>query len=730
MKRKTLITIMVVILSLVLVLTAVSCNKPKPGPGPGPDPDPPVVKAKFTDVFNSLLKSADKTIDNVSGVTEAAYYAATIYFEIESEGAEPIKYEITAKGNFDEETLANNAGFIEIKDTAKNQLVLSVYVADQEVYLGESFTVAPTTAKPLNWVKLDQVGSSKFIAGFFAKVPDFIETNLKVLHGKNILSAPDLSGFSDKAKKTLGTVQTVLGFVPMVGDVLFDYDHPATYNKTGNIDGEYVLGIKMDAIGSVLQMDVIAGFLTSIPAEYLPIINMALPTLLGLQLQLNDDGKYSVIKSGVTPEIDIIFNVADGAMNKIGFSYEKKDDPATKDVVEKGLKVAFGIKNLAAKDAVNTDSFIPSYVKVSDIKQGAVKVSLDLGIGQKDLAVHIDAYVLPELTVDYTEADGFSFDFAGLKGYANATFDGQDTELAAYYDAQKGFAIDLAGLYEMLDVELEPGMGTVYYNKDLALVEPAGPASAEDTDPRETSDNIIDELINAIMGAFAEGGDMLGLVTDNLGTVMDIVGTVFGAVDTSIDEGTDGDGIATLDVLALMDALKVLKMEGSDDLLLDSEWAKYFLGQYPAYYLDKTTVIEKIATALDLTVPEFEEGICMMTGIELEEGQTLNEYILENGLDLVITGFFGETADGGAGFAVELKAGNDSIVNLGLKVELITVDALDDAVEAADIAIADFDFDAPAAGSYDLSETENWEQFLGELSYLGMTALIYGEELK
>lgn len=712
MKKKILITLMVVVLSLAIALTAFAC-KPKQPTNPNnsgnPTPKDPTSKTvSFTKVVNAIIDGAEQTLHNAASVEDAAYCAFTGYFELvtgSGDDATATKFELNVEGNFDEDTLANNKGYLEVRDTVEDETILAIYVDQSTVYIGEAFT-----ATDINWVKLGQVDSTNFIAGYFAQLPAMVNDMLGDMADATPLSDPE-----DEE----GMLSSIMGMLPMVGTMLFSHSYPEGFSED-DTDGNYALSIKVEDLGDVLQQEAVAGLIGGALTDYRGPINMVLPTLLGLEMLEN--GTIAPV-GNVTPEVDLEFTITDGALSKIGVAYAKADDTETEDKDE-AISVKFGLKNVVVDNAAKTTAITPTDMPSADtIGDGAIKLSVVLGAGQKDGIIQpitLDAYLVPDISVGYTKADGFSFDLNGLMGYGFASYAGKTAELGMVYDAANGLAFDLAGLYEILDIDAP--QETVYYNSTLTLAdEPAeaeGPMNAEGDEEEEEYTNIIDILYTAITGEVK----ILDLVTNYAGSALNVVTGLVGVVDDAIADD-DIEGFAVLDVLALLDGLQDFEVGG--EAFLESEILKEALGEYPSYYLDPEVIIQTIADAADMTVEEVEDIVCEFTGIELGAEESLADYIETNGLTIEMQGFLGETATNGAGFQFEILAGDDSIFTFGMTAQLVTDDDVTAAI--AGLAIADFNFDAPGT-AIDLDDDANWDAFLDELQRLG-DVYLYGNEL-
>ncbi|HOK82161.1 MAG TPA: hypothetical protein PLA09_05315, partial [Clostridia bacterium] len=410
MKRRTIITVLVVMMSLVILLTAFACNKKDPPKPPAPPPPPAVPEAQLSDVLEILVEGADKAIYSVANVDTAAYYQATLYLNVND-----ASYELAVKGTFDENTENKNGGLVELraKDEAGAMApVLSVYAADDVVYIGETFTNDTT-----NWVKLSQGKDDELVYTFFSKLPGLIKDALSTL-GQTPLY--DLAGSYIELSAMLEGMDFATLKVPSTYDI-----------DTGKIDGDYTVSLILSEVtGFISQLGI---NLTEILngegiSDYVDIIQIIAPIILGLELkegdEVNIDGRnvpsYSLVPMDNAPQIDIDFAISGGTLSKIGLTYSREAYTYEGESYD-AITVSFGIKDFSAQNASKAATELKPSAMPDNVGEAAIKLSLDLAVGAKGLAATIDAYVVPEIVISYDdEAGKFAIDWTGAKAYAVA----------------------------------------------------------------------------------------------------------------------------------------------------------------------------------------------------------------------------------------------------------------------------------------------------------------------
>ena len=695
MKRRTIITVLVVMMSLVILLTAFACNKKDPPKPPAPPPPPAVPEAQLSDVLEILVEGADKAIYSVANVDTAAYYQATLYLNVND-----ASYELAVKGTFDENTENKNGGLVELraKDEAGAMApVLSVYAADDVVYIGETFTNDTT-----NWVKLSQGKGDELVYTFFSKLPGLIKDALSTL-GQTPLY--DLAGSYIELSAMLEGMDFATLKVPSTYDI-----------DTGKIDGDYTVSLILSEVtGFISQLGI---NLTEILngegiSDYVDIIQIIAPIILGLELKegdkVNIDGRnvpsYSLVPMDNAPQIDIDFAISGGTLSKIGLTYSREAYTYEGESYD-AITVSFGIKDFSAQNASKAATELkPSAMpEPDDVGAAAIKLSLDLAVGAKDLAATIDAYVVPEIVISYDEA-GFDINWTGAKAYAVAKVAGINEQIAAKYDASaKALVFDLAGVYAKLGIQA-PANTAYKVDFDLDKFFNGGD-ELEQLSNAEGDTKPLDELIDGAREAL-ESGDIIGFITGNIGNVMDILEALIAEV-VGEDKPIEADAEAkklTIDFIALIEDLMEFKY--GNKIFFDSDIIKAAIGNYMGE--DEGLIkfiVDKIAEASGKDHDDLKKIILEYSGIDVED-KDIHKYVEDNGLLLIVNGFARDAK--GIGFGIELKP-NDadapyaSYAKVELALKIVTVDAAEEV--GAGIVIND---------ALDLDEDKVRDDFVAEM---------------
>jgi hypothetical protein len=687
MKRRTIITVLVVMMSLVILLTAFACNKKDPPNNhTAPPPQPAVPEAQLSDVLEILVEGADKAIYSVANVDTAAYYQATLYLNVND-----ASYELAVKGTFDENDKSKNGGLVELKakdDAGAMAPVLSVYAADDVVYIGETFTNNTT-----NWVKLSQGKDDELVYTFFSKLPGLIKDALSTL-GQTPLY--DLAGSYIELSAMLEGMDFATLKVPSTYDI-----------DTGKIDGDYTVSLVLSEVtGFISQLGI---NLTEILngegiSDYVGIIQIIAPIILGLELkegpEVNIDGRnvpsYSLVPMDNAPQIDIDFAISGGTLSKIGLTYSREAYTYEGESYD-DITVSFGIKDFSAQNASKAATELKPSAMPDNVGEAAIKLSLDLAVGAKGLAATIDAYVVPEIVISYDDEAGFDINWTGAKAYAVAKVAGTDVQIAAAKYDGKVLVFDLAGVYAKLGIQA-PANTAYKVDFDLDNFFNGG-GELEQLSNAEGDTKPLDELIDGAREAL-ESGDIIGFITGNIGNVMDILEALIAEV---VGEGKpiEADAEAkklTIDFIALIEAL--MEFEYDDEIFIDSDIIADAIGNYMEEGLIKF-IVDKIAEASGKTPEELKEIILEYSGIDIGN-EDIDEYVEDNGLLLIVYGFTRDAR--GIGFGIELKPNDadDSYAKVELALKIVTVDAAEDVGDGIVIN-----------GARDLDEA--WDDFVAEM---------------
>jgi hypothetical protein len=637
-------------------------------------------------VLEILVEGADKAIYSVANVDTAAYYQATLYLNVND-----ASYELAVKGTFDENDKSKNGGLVELKakdDAGAMAPVLSVYAADDVVYIGETFTNNTT-----NWVKLSQGKDDELVYTFFSKLPGLIKDALSTL-GQTPLY--DLAGSYIELSAMLEGMDFATLKVPSTYDI-----------DTGKIDGDYTVSLVLSEVtGFISQLGI---NLTEILngegiSDYVGIIQIIAPIILGLELkegpEVNIDGRnvpsYSLVPMDNAPQIDIDFAISGGTLSKIGLTYSREAYTYEGESYD-DITVSFGIKDFSAQNASKAATELKPSAMPDNVGEAAIKLSLDLAVGAKGLAATIDAYVVPEIVISYDDEAGFDINWTGAKAYAVAKVAGTDVQIAAAKYDGKVLVFDLAGVYAKLGIQA-PANTAYKVDFDLDNFFNGG-GELEQLSNAEGDTKPLDELIDGAREAL-ESGDIIGFITGNIGNVMDILEALIAEV---VGEGKpiEADAEAkklTIDFIALIEAL--MEFEYDDEIFIDSDIIADAIGNYMEEGLIKF-IVDKIAEASGKTPEELKEIILEYSGIDIGN-EDIDEYVEDNGLLLIVYGFTRDAR--GIGFGIELKPNDadDSYAKVELALKIVTVDAAEDVGDGIVIN-----------GARDLDEA--WDDFVAEM---------------
>ena len=212
------------------------------------------------------------------------------------------------------------------------------------------------------------------------------------------------------------------------------------------------------------------------------------------------------------PELSIVAR-RDGKDLVSGFSIDYEgtfDEDRGREEISFGFDAKFD-SEVSGKIAIPND--LASY------KESAIKVSLSIDLGLKDLFLKADIFVNPDLSGEITP----SAYLVALDKDGEAI-----TDLDAFYDG-KVLSFDLAGLYDMLDVDY-PEEGTMYF-VDLVFAdlfqEADEPENAAEENEEEEESTLPFEL-----------GDIVAIAIGKIDVLYEIViNTVFNK-ELNIDAAT------------------------------------------------------------------------------------------------------------------------------------------------------------------------------------------------
>lgn len=449
MKKKTLIVLLVLLLVGVLAFTAFACKKKEPidnggNGGTKPGPQEPTDEPKIDAALEGIVASVNELAKVIVDIDDAASVSATIFLNAKTTGTDDdldIGLEVKLSASMDDSASAKNWALIEVKDSALNKNVVSLYAVSESdgeyLYLGQ-----PLTASTFKWSKLSQAKDAGLIEGKL--VPEIV----KAIAGISSDTEGDLEA---GILNNIEIVNTIVGTLSLFGGSIFS---PVGDNADFAVDGGYALSLNVGGLGSFIKdaEGLVKKLLTAIE-PYMDLIDLGTNILLGGPLSGMIDGTWDPTDA-VLPVIDLTVDVDNDMFSGLGISY-------TKDLEDSGkVNVAFGLKDVAL---AATSSAAPTPF-TGDPEEFALKLTIDASVpaGAKPAAEKavIDVYVKPAVTLGFYSEDGnardgyFKVDFEGLTGYATITIDGGTaTPIAEYIatGADPGFYVDLAPLAGLVD---------------------------------------------------------------------------------------------------------------------------------------------------------------------------------------------------------------------------------------------------------------------------------------
>lgn len=448
MKKKTLIVLLVLLLVGVLAFTAFACKKKEPtdnggNDGTKPGPQEPTDEPKIDAALEGIVASVNELAKVIVDIDDAASVSATIFLNAKTTGTDDdlnIGLEVKLSASMDGSASAKNWALIEVKDSALNKNVVSLYAVSESdgeyLYLGQ-----PLTASTFKWSKLSQAKDAGLIGDKL--VPEIV----KAIAGISSDTEGDLEA---GILNNIEIVNTIVGTLGLFGGSIFS---TVGDNADFAVDGGYALSLNVGGLGSFIKDagPAVAKLLTAIE-PYMDLIDLGTNILLGGPLSGMIDGTWDPTDA-VLPVIDLTVDVDNDMFSGLGISY-------TKDLEDSGkVNVAFGLKDVAL---AATSSAAPTPF-TGDPEEFALKLSIDASVpAGADLAAEkavIDVYVKPAVTLGFYGEDGnardgyFKIDFEGLTGYATITIDGTVTPIAEYIATgdQPGFYVNLAPLAGLVD---------------------------------------------------------------------------------------------------------------------------------------------------------------------------------------------------------------------------------------------------------------------------------------
>ncbi len=471
MKKNLFIKIIMALLVVLLAFAVVAC-----GPKKGGDEDGENGGGKKTETDGAtmediagLLAKFKPLLQQVELIENEMHIDATIALRFED-----MDYKVRVQADIYGDEPAENQAAIILKGSEDEKL-LEAYLKDGVIYLNQKLTATKGATK---FTKLEGLEINEMLS----KIPQ-------------ALSDADL-----KLADLIDKLSTSLAGLEFVNDLIAE---AFTYEVT---DNEYILGVNAEGLGSLVGglLPVVAkdGF-----GEFQDLVDFGIDFLFGVTLdELIDED--SNIDTSKFPTIKISALREGDKVNGLKIYYKgdlDKDTPAQEEL-------EIGIMANVDDDAVLTGDHAIAFPNFSNYEEGALKASLTIDLGEKDLYLKADILADPDFSVVGGEK---SRPTAYLAAYNS---EGEKiADLDALYDGYTLY-FDIAGLYEI--VGLEP-QGNTQYKVDFDFFAEAAPEEDDgdvDGDDTQTTEpgaplpfKINPNLLTTILGKLP---DVIDLVKD------------------------------------------------------------------------------------------------------------------------------------------------------------------------------------------------------------------------
>ena len=243
MKKKTLIVLLVLLLVGVLAFTAFACKKKGPTDNGGnggtkPGPQEPTDEPKIDAALEGIVASVNELAKVIVDIDNAASVSATIFLNAKTTGTDDdldIGLEVKLSASMDGSASAKNWALIEVKDSALNKNVVSLYAVSESdgeyLYLGQ-----PLTASTFKWSKLSQAKDAEDAGLIEGKlVPEIV----KAIAGISSDTEGDLEA---GILNNIEIVNTRVGTLGLFGGSIFS---PVGDNADFAVDGGYALSLNV-----------------------------------------------------------------------------------------------------------------------------------------------------------------------------------------------------------------------------------------------------------------------------------------------------------------------------------------------------------------------------------------------------------------------------------------------------------------------------------------------------
>ncbi len=494
MKKSVLTKILFVLLIALLALSVVACggkNNPPEDPDNGNNNgngDEEEQFAKAQDI-NKVISGLGSLIQGLDDIEDEMYMDFAFIVEFDQN-----RLRIEVKADIDAENPDDNIVALKIHDlNATPSLLLGAYLVENVIYIDQGITATPGKSKFSN---LDALELSQNLS----KLPGF-------------LAEQDFSGVTEM----IDSITSMLDSVGPGLDQLIEENEVLKFEET---DEEYRLIINSEGLGDFIYglmgpdgiLNAIGGGGEEEEEEDDAVLDGIISFVLDLLFGVDSIDELADADTENFPELSIVAR-RDGKDLVSGFSIDYEgtfDEDRGREEISFGFDAKFD-SEVSGKIAIPND--LASY------KESAIKVSLSIDLGLKDLFLKADIFVNPDLSGEITPS---AYLVALNKdGEAIANLD-------AFYDG-KVLSFDLAGLYDMLDVDY-PEEGTMYF-VDLVFAdlfqEADEPENAAEENEEEEESTLPFEL-----------GDIVAIAIGKIDVLYEIViNTVFNK-ELNIDAAT------------------------------------------------------------------------------------------------------------------------------------------------------------------------------------------------
>lgn len=494
MKKSVLTKILFVLLIALLALSVVACggkNNPPEDPDNGNNNgngDEEEQFAKAQDI-NKVISGLGSLIQGLDDIEDEMYMDFAFIVEFDQN-----RLRIEVKADIDAENPDDNIVALKIHDlNATPSLLLGAYLVENVIYIDQGITATPGKSKFSN---LDALELSQNLS----KLPGF-------------LAEQDFSGVTEM----IDSITSMLDSVGPGLDQLIEENEVLKFEET---DEEYRLIINSEGLGDFIYglmgpdgiLNAIGGGGEEEEEEDDAVLDGIISFVLDLLFGVDSIDELADADTENFPELSIVAR-RDGKDLVSGFSIDYEgtfDEDRGREEISFGFDAKFD-SEVSGKIAIPND--LASY------KESAIKVSLSIDLGLKDLFLKADIFVNPDLSGEITP----SAYLVALDKDGKAIAD-----LDAFYDG-KVLSFDLAGLYDMLDVDY-PEEGTMYF-VDLVFAdlfqEADEPENAAEENEEEEESTLPFEL-----------GDIVAIAIGKIDVLYEIViNTVFNK-ELNIDAAT------------------------------------------------------------------------------------------------------------------------------------------------------------------------------------------------